>query len=533
MKLKLTLLSLVLSFYALTVFGQAPYLVKDIYSGINNSSPSSLLEFNGELYFQASNEFGKGLWKSDGKDSGTFMVKDINTGISQFGVSLYGVFNNMLYFTADDGIHGIEIWKTDGTDLGTNLVKDITPGNTATLPGFIKQLNNKLLFVNTNNFEESLWETNLTDSGTNMIKLIDTRTNFGLGSGSAYLNNYTYFWLYNSASEISELWKTNGTSLGTMVIDTIPGKANNITTFGNKIYFITSVNNTNNNSQGLYVSDGTNQGTQLLKSFNTFHQIVYDLSAKMLFEYNGNIFFVANDNTHGLELWKTDGTTNGTSLLKDINIGNGNGIDGRFYTHIAANGKLYFNAIDSSGMKSIWMTDGTTNGTYLLKNTYKGQPMIQDIKSFNNTLLYLVKNPSNNLEIWISDGIVGGQSLLLQTIPYVSNPGNIKLLGNTLFLTLDDPTRGNELHAIELSNGVLLSTATQKKTISVYPNPVSEKYIYLSNSIGNSIDYVIYDAFGHKFKENILIDGKIDVSEFPVGLYLLKTKDGIAKFVKQ
>ena len=34
---------------------------------------------------------------------------------------------------------------------------------------------------------------------------------------------------------------------------------------------------------------------------------------------NGTLFFIANDNTNGKELWKSDGTEAGTTMVKDIN----------------------------------------------------------------------------------------------------------------------------------------------------------------------------------------------------------------------
>jgi ELWxxDGT repeat protein len=41
--------------------------------------------------------------------------------------------------------------------------------------------------------------------------------------------------------------------------------------------------------------------------------------------FNGALYFQAGDGTHGRELWRTDGTTAGTALVKDINPGAGDG----------------------------------------------------------------------------------------------------------------------------------------------------------------------------------------------------------------
>ena len=37
--------------------------------------------------------------------------------------------NGVLYFRATDGVNGYELWKSDGSAAGTALVKDITPGS--------------------------------------------------------------------------------------------------------------------------------------------------------------------------------------------------------------------------------------------------------------------------------------------------------------------------------------------------------------------------------------------------------------------
>src|SRR5262245_55961701 len=40
----------------------------------------------------------------------------------------------------------------------------------------------------------------------------------------------------------------------------------------------------------------------------------------------GTVYFTAYEREHGRELWKTDGTPEGTVLVKDTNPGNGDGI---------------------------------------------------------------------------------------------------------------------------------------------------------------------------------------------------------------
>ena len=69
----------------------------------------------------------------------------------------------------------------------------------------------------------------------------------------------------------------------------------------------------------LWKSDGTAAGTVLVKDINP-------ASGKRL-EPNGadkrgrHAFFAAQEALDGPELWKSDGTTAGTALLKDINPG--------------------------------------------------------------------------------------------------------------------------------------------------------------------------------------------------------------------
>jgi trimeric autotransporter adhesin len=86
-----------------------------------------------------------------------------------------------------------------------------------------------------------------------------------------------------------------------------------------------------------------------------------------LTDVNGLVFFEAFTQANGLELWRSDGTSTGTTLLRDLTPGPGSVI-GSYHNHIEemtnVNGKLFFIASgDSTRTLNVWMSDGSTDGT--------------------------------------------------------------------------------------------------------------------------------------------------------------------------
>ena len=90
------------------------------------------------------------------------------------------------------------------------------------------------------------------------------------------------------------------------------------------------------------MSDGTANGTVLVKDIHPGHVSSIPTS-NSIFKANGHLFFRANDGIHGNELWKTDGTTLGTRLCKDIFTGKGSSDPGYCTEN---NGSLYLKAWD-------------------------------------------------------------------------------------------------------------------------------------------------------------------------------------------
>ena len=110
-------------------------------------------------------------------------------------------------------------------------------------------------------------------------------------------------------------------------------------------------------------------------------------------EYNGEFYFVAQDGVHGQELWKSNGTEEGTVMVKDINP-SGDALfapSGYYYKPVMTvfKNKLYFVAYDPDHGAELWCTDGTEAGTQLVKDINPGLKQSNyRVKEYNGYLYF-------------------------------------------------------------------------------------------------------------------------------------------------
>ncbi len=110
----------------------------------------------------------------------------------------------------------------------------------------------------------------------------------------------------------------------------------------------------------LWKTDGTDGGTTLVQDIDPGH---VGSDPKFLNDYNGALLFSADDGTHGYQLWRSDGTDSSTVLLKQINQHGSS-----FPLNFARLNPLFFLADDGTGFK-LWKTDGTVKGTIKVSDT--------------------------------------------------------------------------------------------------------------------------------------------------------------------
>jgi ELWxxDGT repeat protein len=170
------------------------------------------------------------------------------------------------------------------------------------------------------------------------------------------------------------LWVSDGTPVGTFSV----GGAQNagvagtdgglfpleITPFGAGVLFSGSVSN----HRGLWFSDGTAAGTHEIGGAedgvaggNPFGLNPTDITV-----FGNKALFFGSDLDVFNGLWVTDGTTSGTFELGGLK---NSGISGRLFSGLApedltpAGNKVFFVGSDTDNDRSLWVTDGTTSGT--------------------------------------------------------------------------------------------------------------------------------------------------------------------------
>ena len=157
------------------------------------------------------------------------------------------------------------------------------------------------------------------------------------------------------------------------------------------------------------------QGTHLLANINQTNAGSHPKNFARLGE---KVIFSAYDAVHGFEPWITDGTTNGTYLLKDIDPSNTSLNPGSAYGFTEINGKSIFIGNDGVNGSALWLTDGTSAGTQILKGPISTCPVPEqwcytEIKIgpvFQSKRTVVIDDGVNGPEIWLTDGTSSGTS---------------------------------------------------------------------------------------------------------------------------
>lgn len=392
---------------------------------------------------------GEELWISDGvKDGpGTLMVKDINPN-GHSSPAYFAFLNGQVFFSAYDEEAGRELWKSDGTFKGTERIMDINPGSGDSGPTSLTVMGEFVYFSAYNGTNTELWKSDGSD--TRMVKDINT-------SGHSFPNNLAsikgelFFGAYDG-TEFSDLWKSDGSDGGTELIrefstdSAIPAPSE--LTDVDDILFFSAVIPGISGKPHLWKSQLNNSGASVsaepVKDSN-------DLSISTpinLIKFDGTLYFSSdhefseNDGI-GRELWKSDGTPEGTNLVKDINPN----LSGNSWPTdlTVVDGLLYFSAFDGTDTR-LWKSDGIADpsivdniGPLGLMPSFPSQ-----LINVNGSLFFSANDGTNGFELWKANST---EIAIVEDIQLNGDsfPDNLTAVNDALFFSANDGISGREL----------------------------------------------------------------------------------------
>jgi len=259
------------------------------------------------------------------------------------------------------------------------------------------------------------------------------------------------------------LWRSDGTPEGTWHVSEVPGYPRTFLTTERLYFFLAPEDSASDPS--LWVSDGTTAGTLRLTGPGVGVGIIDP--RKLWVESHGALYFVAWDQEHGAELWRTDGTPVGTWLLADLRPGPEGSAIGGMVEH---KGRLWFGADDGQRGGALWRTDGTPAGTVLaldpLPAAASGAPP-QELRVLGSRLTFFAPTPARGEQLWAGDGTARGTA-----------PVTTLSRGSSPSLLLDGFVRGNRLYFVaQDKNGQELwvsdGTGRGTRVLTGFPNPAA------------------------------------------------------------
>ena len=507
----------------LMIKAQNPVLVKDINPGPSSSYFIHLVSIGDKIVFIARNNNNGNYepWVSDGTTEGTFMIKDINNNPNSGSMSPADrivVLNNIAYFAADDGVHGRELWKTDGTPEGTQMVLDLNPGSAHANVSNLCVFGDKILFsASIPAYGNEIWCTQGTEESTIMLADLYTGTysssphDFFAGINSVYFKTTT----------IGGFFHSSGTPATTGIITTevTPGILSEpyYTIHNQAVYFNgTGTPSTGGGGRQLWMVTPDNQPTRVTNIISE----QTDLNPTRITSLGSFLFFAGEQYPHGQELWVN--TPENTYMVKDINPSGHANIS----LIIAFKNKVVFNAWTSTHGIEVWVSDGTAEGTFLFQDINPGPVNSGFIhpKIFDNTLYFTASNGGAE-KIWKLNDYDNPAEIFVNIEGGGSSSSEMVKLGNEFLFYGYDPAHGGELWKIEVPQNIQ-SHQPSASPLKIAPNPAKDNVsIRLSDKSENQCMLRIFDISGKEVLRQIpenTTNIQLNVSHLQPGLYLIK-----------
>ncbi|QRN95204.1 hypothetical protein JRI60_39995 [Archangium violaceum] len=267
-----------------------------------------------------------------------------------------------------------------------------------------------------------------------------------------------------------------------------------LTAFRGKLYFAA---NFEDGRRELWKSDGTSVGTVPVKKFPPLSGFSFPNSLTELTPRGSRLFFVVSDEEHGRELWVSDGSTGGTRLVKDIAPGSADASP--FNLKLVGDTLLFLRVVPATPSTpertELWKSDGTEAGTVRVKDLGPESSLIFSQTIVGDTLFFVLSDPEHGSELWKTDGTEAGTGLVRDIRPGADSsfPFHLTAVGPYVFFTVTTETNGSELWR---SDGTPAGTV-RVETLSPGPESFNPR---LLGPIGNCLYLTLSDPSDHRLR---------------------------------
>lgn len=316
-----------------------------------------LTSYHHRFYFVARHEvLGMALWVTDGTRAGTY---PIFVPPSQEGtpLSIVGIVKGRLLLAVPGP--GAELWSSDGTRRGTRPLQEIVRGaGSARIHSTVMAGGHAFLIVDDGRHGRELWTSDGMPTGARRLTDFTAADPFGAtGLPNATVGSRLLFFADDGAGG-NEPWWSDGTAAGTHPLaDLCPGPCS---------------------SDGAALAPLKNSVTG-----------------------KSELLFSAATPGLGRELWRTDGTPAGTSLVRDFCAGPCSGDPGDVQT-LGGSSPATLTAAVATGERALWTMDATPGETERLT-----PPGVAVARGDRLTDIFAASDAQFGDELWITGGTPG------------------------------------------------------------------------------------------------------------------------------
>jgi len=391
------------------------------------------------------------VWVSDGTEAGTRQL-------TSFSQSVIGEFfsvasDDAVLFGVDDGVHGFEPWAADAG--GARMLGDLCPGPCASGPLFPTSLAGRFYFHADDGIHGiEPWRSDGTAAGTRMIHDIcpGDCDSFAITFPFLAVGGHVFFVAQDEpgGEPQNELWAAPVEGEGAVQLTDFDvdfpfprsGPAANTGAAVGDVYLFTAIDV--EHGYEIWRSDGTPEGTRLAVNLETRRAAGAGSVPVLFTPWQGGVLFFAREPDVGYQPWISDGTEGGTRRLGIVVDPDQQSLAGDFYAMpvVLGSDALFAAKQGLDGPLELWRVRASGPPVRLAELASRSAFGARMVRLGGRAVAFVGSPESGESGVWSSDGTVAGTRRLLQAEIAYSGDGE---LGGKLYFGASDPTTGEPM----------------------------------------------------------------------------------------